>query len=148
MPDQQNQQVAPPIQQQNPNRLTPPVTVQQPTQSYAEQNTSGMGTKSVIPPGVEGWGWGPFYFSLIWGIFNGVWISLLCFVPFVNIAMPFVLGIYGRKWAWQAKHWDSVESFNKTQRGWSIAAAIIVVAQLLIFLLLVIVAVINPSGRT
>jgi hypothetical protein len=101
------------------------------------ENTSGKGVGATIPPGVSGWGWGPFGFSWIWGIFNEVWISFLVFVPFVNIVIPFVLGAKGRKWAWQARHWDSVESFNKIQRRWSIAALIIIAINIITAILFI-----------
>ena len=115
------------------------------------ENTSGMGSGSEVPPGVDGWGWGPFFFTGIWGIFNNVWISLIAWIPIfpVGLIMVIVLGINGRKWAWQKKKWDSVEQFNKTQRKWSIAGIWVFGISLIlipIFVWTSIVA-INPAGR-
>lgn len=83
----------------------------------------------------------------IWGISNGVWISLLAllpsvsfimtfalgteenewawwvtllsFLPFVGFAMAFVLGAKGNEWAWANKRWDNVQHFQRTQRMWT-----------------------------
>jgi hypothetical protein len=158
MPGEQNQQLPPSIQQEpTSNQVANPVPVQQPpSQPLTEQNTSGMGSSSTIPPGIEGWGWGPFFLTWIWGVFNRVWISLLVFVlvfiPFVNIVFAFILGSYGRKWAWQAKHWDSVEQFNKTQHNWSIAGILLAVVGLLLIPILailvgIVIVAINPVER-
>ena len=81
-------------------------------------NTSGQGKDAVIPEEIRGWNWGAFLMNWIWGIGNKVWIALLCFIPFVNWVMPFVLGAKGNKWAWQSKTWNSIEHFKKTQRTW------------------------------
>src|SRR4030042_369667 len=78
-------------------------------------NTSGQGKDAVIPEAIRGWNWGAFLMNWIWGIGNKVWIALLCFIPFVNWVMPFVLGAKGNKGAWQNKTWNSIEHFKKTQ---------------------------------
>ena len=83
-------------------------------------NTSGMGELAVVPPEVNGWNWGAFFLTWIWGIGNSTYVSFLTFVPLVSIAMPFVLGAKGNAWAWRNKRWDSVEHFQSTQRGWAV----------------------------
>lgn len=75
--------------------------------------------EDVLPEGIRGWSWGAFLLNVIWAVFNKTWIGLLCFVPFVGIFMPFVLGFKGREWAWKNDTWDSVEHFNRVQRNWS-----------------------------
>ncbi len=94
-------------------------------QQEMQENTSGMGDASVIPPGVKGWSWGAFCLSWIWGIGNSVFIALLFFVPIVNIVMLFVLGFKGREWAWRKRRWLSVEEFRRVQRRWSIAGLLL-----------------------
>ncbi|MBD5780965.1 hypothetical protein IEN85_15805 [Pelagicoccus sp. NFK12] len=84
-----------------------------------EDNTSGMGKSSVLPTELEGWNWGAFLLNLFWGIGNKTYISLLCFVPFLNMIMPFVLGIKGNEWAWQNRRWNDVEHFRRVQRSWT-----------------------------
>ena len=116
------------------------------------ENTSGMGSGSEVPPGVDGWGWGPFFFTGIWGIFNNVWIALLAWIPIfpVGLIMAIVLGSNGRKWAWQKKKWRSVEHFNEVQHQWSRAGVIIgvlvLLAWLAIFFLVFVVVLTQPGG--
>jgi len=93
-------------------------------------NTSGQGSAAAVPEAVKGWSWGGFWLTWIWGIGNNVWIallSLLFFVPFLSLAMMFVLGAKGREWAWQNKHWDSVETFNQTQKTWGMVGLILAI---------------------
>ncbi len=65
-----------------------------------------------------GWNWGAFFLTWIWGVAHGVWISLLMFVPLVNLVMPFVLGAQGNALAWQSRTWPSLEAFRKRQQIW------------------------------
>ena len=48
--------------------------------------------------------------------------------------MAIILGFKGREWAWQNKHWDDVEHFQRVQRRWSVAA--------LVFLIIVILGIV------
>lgn len=73
----------------------------------------------TIPNEVRRWNWGAFFLTWIWGIGNNVLIAFLCFVPFLNVVMPIVLGIKGGEWAWQKKRWDSLEHFQRVQRIWA-----------------------------
>lgn len=109
---------------ETPTPVTPPViptpepVVTSPPVS--QSNTSGMGDQSVVPEEVKGWSWGGFLWSWIWAIGNNTWIGLLALVPFGNAIMPFILGIYGREWAWKNKKWESIESFKKVQKNWAL----------------------------
>ena len=104
-------------------------------------NTSGQGSGAAVPDGVKGWGWGPFLMNWGWAIGNNVWIGLLALIPYVGFIMTIILGIKGREWAWQAKHWDSLEHFNKTQKKWAIAGVVLMVVGFIIGLLLTIVVI-------
>jgi hypothetical protein len=86
---------------------------------------SGMGANSPIPPEIQGWNWGGFLLTWIWGVGNNVWISLISLfglVPYigwiVSLAMMIILGLRGNEWAWQNKKWDSIEHFKNTQKRW------------------------------
>jgi len=144
---------APPVQEPTPTAPTPPApepsvpptptpaATVDPIASSATPgsippgaDTSGQGSAAVVPEEVKGWSWGAFFLTWIWGIGNSVWLALLAFVPFVGIVMPFVLGIKGREWAWQAKRWDSVEHFKKTQHTWDLVGIILGVMGVLLFL--------------
>jgi hypothetical protein len=95
------------------------------------ENTSGQGAQSAIPSEIKGWSWGALLMNWVWGLFNGTYIALLMFVPFVNFAMLFVLGAKGNEWAWRNKKWDSVEHFRSVQRKWAIAGFVILVVGVL-----------------
>jgi Cytochrome oxidase complex assembly protein 1 len=97
------------------------------------ENTSGGGSRAVVPPEIDRWNWGAFLLTWIWGIGNSTFIALLMFIPFVNIVMWFVLGAKGSSWAWQNKRWDSVEDFKRTQRKWAMWGALAPVFALLLF---------------
>ncbi|OYT90748.1 MAG: ribonuclease G [Burkholderiales bacterium PBB3] len=91
------------------------------------QNTSGQGKESIVPEEIKGWNWGAMLMNWVWGLFNGTFIALLMFVPFVNFVMFFMLGAKGNEWAWRNKKWDSVEHFKSVQRKWAIAGLVILV---------------------
>jgi hypothetical protein len=87
--------------------------------NYTLINTSGQGSYSAIPEEIKGWSWGACLLNLIWGIYHGVYKSLLFFIPGVNIFMFFWFGLNGNKLAWQNHRWESIEQFRRTQRKWS-----------------------------
>lgn len=65
---------------------------------------------------------GAFFLNGIWGICHEVWLSLLCFIPYVNIVMAIVLGFKGNQWAWEMKKGSmTAEKFDKQQSSWAIA---------------------------
>jgi len=133
-PAQQQMQPPPQYQQQ----VQPPPVYQQRQQSTESsqqgmfvRNTSGQGKLAIIPKEIKGWNWGAFFFGWLWGVSNGVWISLLSAIPFVGIIMVIVLCVKGNEWAWRHKKWDSIEHFKSTQRNWGIAGAVIFVVGLI-----------------
>ncbi len=113
-------------------------------------NTSGQGTATVLPQELEGWNWGGFLLTWVWGIGNNVWIALVALapVPIVGLAVGILLGLKGNEWAWQNKKWASVEHFHKTQRIWLYLgiAALLAPFVLLLGLLLIAVGVLGYFG--
>ena len=91
----------------------------------APENTSGQGASAIVPEEVKGWSWAGFGLTWIWGVFNGVLISLLALIPFFAFVWAIVLGIKGREWAWRNKKWDSIEHFKNSQRPWDIAGIVL-----------------------
>jgi len=83
-------------------------------------NESGQGRSASVPAEIKKWNWGAFWLPWIWGIYHNTWISLLCFVPYVNIIFTFILAAKGSEWAWQNKHYESLEQFKNSQRKWGI----------------------------
>ncbi|MDP2227178.1 MAG: hypothetical protein Q8J78_06845, partial [Moraxellaceae bacterium] len=92
-----------------------------------DDNSSGGGKAAHVPDEVRGLSWGGFFMNWIWGLFNGSYIALLCFVPLLGFFVPFYLLFKGRELAWQNKRWDSVEDFNKVQRRWGIAGLVLTI---------------------
>ena len=109
----------------------------------AAGNTSGQGELATVPEEVKGWNWGAFGLTWIWGVFNGVLISLLVLIPGFVVVWAFVLGAKGNEWAWRNKKWDSIEHFRSTQRPWNIAG-IVLFAISMVALIAVIPAVLVP----
>ncbi|MBN1375844.1 MAG: hypothetical protein JXA01_06790 [Dehalococcoidia bacterium] len=84
-------------------------------------NTSGMGSDAAVPAGLGEFNWGGLLLTWIWGIGNSVWWSFLVFVPYLGaLVMPWVLAFKGNEWAWQSRHWDSVEHFKRVQHTWAV----------------------------
>lgn len=111
-------------------------------------NTSGQREKSIIPDEIKGWSWAAFLWTWIWGIGNSTWIALLALIPYANFAMMIVLGLKGREWAWQNKHWESVEQFKKTQRNWVKWWFILMIIPAILGIISTIILVsINPSEQ-
>jgi hypothetical protein len=82
-------------------------------------NNSGEGSKSIVPKEIQGWNWGAFTFSWIWGLCNNGWLALLALIPALSLIISIVSGAKGNEWAWQNKKWESIKAFQKTQRKWS-----------------------------
>lgn len=108
-----------------------------PKAANAIDNTSGMGSQAAVPRGLGDWNWGGFLLTWIWGIGNRVWWSFLVFIPYIGaMVMPWVLAFKGNEWAWQSKHWDSIEHFKRVQHkwavwGWAVSIAIAVLFSLM-----------------
>lgn len=81
---------------------------------------------SAGSPEIEGFSWAAFLWGPIWAIGNGVWIGLLGFVPCLGVIMNLVLGINGRRWAWESGRWQDVEHFNRVQRTWVVVWACVI----------------------
>ena len=98
------------------------------TSSVLSENTSGMGSKAVVPPDLGDFSWGGFILTWIWGIGNNVWWSFLVFVPYLGmLVMPWVLAFKGNDLAWRSKRWDSVEHFKRVQKTWTRVSIILLI---------------------
>jgi hypothetical protein len=100
------------------------------------QTASVQAKASASPPEVKGWNWGAFLLPWIWGLSHRVWLSLLCFIPFVGIIMAFVLGEKGNEWAWQNQKWNSIEHFKRTQKRWALWALGLFGFEIILFIIL------------
>jgi hypothetical protein len=106
-------------------------------------NTSGQRLSAIVPFELQGWNWGAFLLTWIWGIGNSVWMALLALIPFplVALAIACILGVKGNEWAWQSKRWDSIEQFRKTQRTWMIWGIIALLAPIVLLIGIALIAV-------
>lgn len=81
---------------------------------------SGKGSQSIVPDEIRGWNWGAAGLGWIWGVYFNVWISLLNFIPFVNIVFWIVMGLKGNEWAWRKNPWLNVQEFQAAQNKWKV----------------------------
>lgn len=72
----------------------------------------------VVPGDIKGWNWGAAMLGSIWGVYHGVWLSLLTFIPLFNFAWMIVMGVKGNEWAWRKRKWLGVQHFNDSQWAW------------------------------
>ncbi|MFV0412645.1 MAG: hypothetical protein ACK5L3_05135 [Oscillospiraceae bacterium] len=88
--------------------------------AYPYQGQYGGG----VPEEIKKWNWGAFMFNVYWGIGNRAYMALLCFVPLLNIVWPFICGIKGNEWAWEAGNYTDVATFRAVQDTWNRAGKI------------------------
>lgn len=113
-----------------------------PNEKYDER--SGEGTKSTVPEEIKQWSWGGFGLGTLWGIYHGAWISLLLFIPIVNLIVTFYLGFKGNEIAWKKNKWRSIEDFNDAQREWGLGGALAFVP-LAFYLLMILIGIFAPA---
>lgn len=97
-------------------------------------NNSGQGKNIEVDSIIaKRFNWGAFLLGFIWGLFNKTYITLIvfifCFLPksleYILILMCSIwFGIKGNTWAWQNKHWESIEHFHSVQKKWAIVGII------------------------
>ena len=75
--------------------------------------------------------WGAFSLTIIWGIGNHCYITLLCLVPIVGIIMSFVAGFKGNEWALQNNRYRDMEEFAQVQDTWNSAGFVVFIVQLI-----------------
>lgn len=81
---------------------------------------SGVKDDSKFPLELKKWNWGAAGLCIIWGVYHGVWLSLISLIPYVNWIWWIFMGLEGNKWAWQSRYWKSVEEFKAAQKKWKI----------------------------
>ena len=105
-------------------------------------NTPGNGQAAVLPEELKGYNWGALLLSWIWGIGNKTYITLLsflvAFIPFIGglaaLGMNIWFGFKGNEWAWQNKHFESIEHFKSNQKKWTIAGIIVTIVSIIVWI--------------
>ena len=104
---------------------------------YVDDNPSGKGANYPVPDDVaKRFNWGAFLLSWIWGLGNHTYITFLIFATALVSWIPIIgwlisLGVciwFGKKgntWAWQNKHFDSIEAFHNYQKKWAVGGVIV-----------------------
>ncbi len=102
-------------------------------------------------PSIVGkWNWGAFALNWIWGLFNGSFLPLLCFIPLFNLVWIFICGFNGNQWAWDSHKFTTVEEFETAQCKWNNAGLIVFIISLVfhiihitLYILLVVIFAMN-----
>lgn len=124
-------------------------------ENYEVNFASGEGKDSPVPDIVKKrFNWGVFFLPFFWSFGNKTYIPLIVIgitivinlVPIIgaiislilDIATSIWMGIKGNEWAWQNKHWASVEHFHKIQKLWAIWGIVVacVIGPILIILII------------
>lgn len=78
------------------------------------------------------WSWAGFLWGWVWAVGNRVWIGLLGLIPGVSLIVSIVLGLKGRRWAWEKRTSADLERFVRVQHNWVVAWFVVVPIGLLI----------------
>lgn len=105
-----------------------------------DSNEENTFYSQTVPDIIKKWNWGAFFFSWLWGLFNGVYWPLILivtnFIPYVGWLLTLigciVLGINGNEWSWKGKYWSSIAEFKRVQHNWSVAVLWVFVGSLVI----------------
>ncbi len=124
------------------------------------ENNSGQGAKCKVPDAVaKRFNWGAGCFNIIWGLFNktikpfvlyliiyvilyilqqisknsdkSLYLFLLMIGGLIGFGFFIYFGLKGNTWAWQNKHWKSIEHFYTIQKRWGAAVVILMVISFL-----------------
>jgi len=71
-----------------------------------------------VPPELDRWNWGAFFYAPAWAIGNRVWWGVLAGLPYVAIPVAIYLGLRGNRLSWKTTEWESVHEFVEAQRTW------------------------------
>jgi len=84
----------------------------------APANSGPVGLNGPFPAELNGWNWGAFWMTWVWGIGNSVWIALISLISPLGLIMMFVLGAKGNEYAWHNRKFESVAQFKAVQKAW------------------------------
>jgi len=76
--------------------------------ALAVENTSGQGSHAVVPREIQGWNWGAFLLTWIWGAGNSVRLALIVLIPLAGFITAIVLGIQANEWEISLEVWQAL----------------------------------------
>lgn len=96
-----------------------------------------MTSEKLYPDCAEKLNWGALLITPIWSIIHKKYlIFILSLIPGVGILASFMSLIYGGRWAWDSKQWESEFIFKENCTYWNIAGfAAIILISIIIFLI-------------
>jgi uncharacterized membrane protein YidH (DUF202 family) len=89
------------------------------------------------PVSTEKLNWGAFLLTPFWTFHHKKYLfTILSCIPYIGLISSIIALIYGNKWAWESKEWNSEEEFIDIQNRWKyIGLIVIVIITIVLFLL-------------
>ncbi|MGL5085850.1 MAG: hypothetical protein ACRC68_09085 [Clostridium sp.] len=72
-----------------------------------------------LPQELQGWNWGAFILTWIWGVTHNSFNTLVVFIPYIGWLYGFMCGYKGSEWLWNSRDWNSVEECQEEIRRWN-----------------------------
>lgn len=92
---------------------------QQPQQPYGQPQQPQYQQYPQQGQPLTKWNWGAFMMSILFGFGNKAYLTLLCFVPFLNMVWIFISGFKGEEWSWNSGCYDEQKSFRAAMDSWN-----------------------------
>ncbi|MFC1901197.1 B-box zinc finger protein [Chloroflexota bacterium] len=76
----------------------------------------------------------------------GIWRFSIFLFSLMQLVLHIALLLKGNQWAWQAKRWDSVQSFLTVQKRWTLFFLILFILGLIIFVVVPVLFIMTMAG--
>ncbi|MBF4694984.1 hypothetical protein [Fusibacter ferrireducens] len=68
---------------------------------------------------------GAFFLTPIWAIYHKKYlVFILSVIPIVSLLASFSALVYGGKWAWESRDWETENDFMENRSKWNIAGVL------------------------
>ncbi len=68
---------------------------------------------------------GAFILTPIWAIYHKKYLILiLSLIPFISTISSFLALIYGGRWAWDSRDWETENDFMENRSKWNVAGVV------------------------
>ncbi len=65
--------------------------------------------------------WGGFLWGGLWAVYHRVWLGLFALIPILGLPVCLVLGLRGRRWAWERCRHRDINRFFLAQYRWGLS---------------------------